>query len=389
MESEGANKEDLRRRNRGLLLKLLSTKQCHTRTELSKTMNLSKMAITKIAAELLEHQILEEKPYDCLVEAGRRPIQLVFHAQAPKIIGVLIVRNRCEAVLCDLSLRILDRVCETFKEITDKALINTVYRLIDRLLNNHQERILGIGVSSIGAVDSVEGVILEPLYFYGIKNIPIVELLEHRYGLPVRLDQNNQCAVLAEKLYGNGNGYRDIFFLALAEGVGSGVIANDVLLYAGRKKLVSEFGHTSIDINGIPCICGQRGCIERYINTRVLKEKLYQATSVECSFKEYCKMTHLEAVDEILSDAVQLLCGALTSTINILNSEIVLLGEESVYLPEKYLKQIETSINKNRVRSDAGTVVVRRAKFLDDAQLLGAAAIILSEIFCGNKQFPL
>ena len=56
----GGNKEVFRRRNRGLLIKLLATGQCTTRAELSRTMGLSKMAISNMVTEVIDQNIIEE-----------------------------------------------------------------------------------------------------------------------------------------------------------------------------------------------------------------------------------------------------------------------------------------------------------------------------------------
>lgn len=266
---EGRNRNDYRKANRGLVLKLVATGACLSRADLARTMGLSRMALSKIVMEMMEQGLLAETEEVRTGEPGRNSIGLQIAETAPKVIGVLIERDRCEAVLVDMNLHIQARERVYIGEgLTEERLITDLFQLIDTILFG-QDNVAAIGIACVGPISASEGMILSPLYFYGIHDVPITKILEERYHLPTFLDHDNQSAALAEYLYGAGQSYQDILVLGVGNGVGCGIMSNGHR-YANERGLPPEIGHVSIDFNGRRCECGNRGCIEAYIRTSEL-----------------------------------------------------------------------------------------------------------------------
>jgi predicted NBD/HSP70 family sugar kinase len=382
---KGGNKKIYKRLNRGLLLKLLATGQCNSRIELSRTMELSKMAISNIVGGLIEQNVIIEGKTRQNDELGRNPIGLHISPNAPKIIGILIFRDRCEAILCDIALEVYKRASLTMESADNEKLIHMLYELVDTMIADCP-KIIGIGIASIGPIDAVRGMILKPNFFFGIENVPVVEKLTDKYHVPVFLENDNQCGVLAEKLYGSGKEYSDILFLGIAQGIGCGIITNDQL-YSNRNKLVPEFGHISIDNKGNECICGNRGCVETYIGTPILLKKLRETTGKYYSFKDFCEMDTNPIVSGIFKDAIDTLTTALVSTINLLNSELIILGYDGVYLSDNIIKSLENRVNEQKFTKKTVYVSIKRPFFMQDAQLMGAVCIINKRIFSGELLF--
>ncbi len=385
-EKAGKNRSDYKRVNRGLVLKMVATGQYTTRADLVRGTGLSKMAISNIVSEMLRQNLLIETETVQSEELGRRPMSLALSPKAPKIIGLVIHRDRCEAILCDLSLQILHREIALMREDMDQErLIHMIYQLLDTVLLDN-ENVLAIGVASVGPISKQEGKILSPFYFYGIHDVEIVRIIGERYRLPVFFDHDNQSAVLAECLYGNGRGYKDVLFVGISSGVGCGIVSNGQL-FANMRGLPPEFGHVSIDVNGRPCQCGNRGCIETYLRTPELLSKLRYHTGKFYTYETFCKMQGDENVERVFHDAMIRLAVALTSTVNILNSELILLGNDSVYWPDRYLQMVEDLVNERRFVAWDHRIIVRRSHFMKDAALMGAACNAALHIFNGNLLF--
>ena len=154
--TKGGNKDVFKRLNRGLLLKLLATKQCQSRIELSRTMELSKMAVSNIVGSLIEQNVIIEGKGRQNDELGRKPIGLYISPNAPKIIGILIFRDRCEAVLCDMALEVYKRKSLTMESVDNEKLINMLYELVDTMIAD-SPKIIGIGIASISPIDPARG----------------------------------------------------------------------------------------------------------------------------------------------------------------------------------------------------------------------------------------
>lgn len=381
-EKTGKNRGDYKRTNRGLVLKLVATGECFTRIELSRSTGLSKMAITNIVSEMIQQNLLIETEPASTGGMGRNPIQLAISPLAPKAVGLVILRDRCEAVLCDLNLNILKRERAAMEDMDEERLTETVFQLLDTILFG-ERNVVAIGLASVGPISVQRGMILKPFYFFGIENVKIVEIIQSRYHLPVFFDHDNQSAALAETLYGNGRGFRDVLFIGVGDGVGCGVIT-DGRLYGNRRGLPPEMGHVSIDANGKPCQCGNRGCVESYLRTPELLKKLRYHTRKYYTYEAFCKIEGDAKVEHIFLEAVNNLATAVVNTVNILNSEIILLGHDSVFWPDRYIAVLEKEINTRLFVKWDERVKVKRAFFMQDAQLIGAACNAVNQIFEGN-----
>lgn len=385
MEKAGKNRSDYKKVNRGLVMKMIATGRCSTRADLTRSTGLSKMAISNIVSELIRQDLLVETETARVEELGRSPSRLALSPDAPKVVGLLIDRGRCEAVLCSLDLKVLRRETAAMENISQEQLIHLVYQLLDMVLYNRVD-VVAIGIASIGPVSARAGKILKPFFFYDIHDVEIVRIVEERYHLPVFFDHDNQSAILAESLYGNGQGYNDVLFVGISDGVGCGILS-DGQLFCNRNGLPPELGHISVDFKGQPCQCGRRGCIETYLRTPELLKKLRYHTGKYYTYEQFCALEGNEQVERILTSAVRRLAEAIVSVVNILNSELILLGNDSVYWPDRYLQILEDTINELRFVDWDQRVLVKRAYFMRDAPLLGAACDAISPIFSGELLF--
>lgn len=385
MEKAGKNRSDYKKTNRGLVLKMIATGQCATRADLVRSTGLSKMAISNIVTELIRQGLLVETEPARVEELGRAPSRLVLSPDAPKVVGLFINRRRCEAVLCGLDLKVLRRETVTMESISQETLIHLVYQLLDMILFDRTD-VVAIGVASIGPISARTGKILKPFFFHDIHDVEIVRIVKERYHLPVFFDHDNQSAILAESLYGNGRGYNDVLFVGISEGVGCGILS-DGQLFCNRNGLPPELGHISVNFKGQLCQCGRRGCVETYVRTPELLKKLRYHTGKYYTYEQFCSLEGSEHVESILTQAVQQLAEAIVSVVNILNSELILLGNDSVYWPDRYLQTLEDTINRLRFVDWDQPILVKRAYFMQDAPLLGAACDAIAPIFSGELLF--
>jgi glucokinase len=143
-------------------------------------------------------------------------------------------------------------------------------------------------VGSAGAVGSV-GVGLPALvdhdsvlrfapHLPGVTDLAVGRLLDARVGLPVTVDNDANCAVVAEAAAGAAVGRREVLMITLGTGIGGGIITGGRLL-RGARGFAGEPGHMTVQRNGVPCPCGQRGCWECYASGRGLGHLAREAAS--------------------------------------------------------------------------------------------------------------
>ena len=387
MQNIGLNNTSLKQQNRGLILKLIATGECTSRIELSKKTGLSKMAASNIIGVFIEGEVIEEKETQQVKGKGRNPIGLHVSPKAPKMLGVYLFREECSVVLCDLQLNVLNKTRFPVTEENHGRLFYLLCRSIDEVLQYaEKERIYGIGIGSLGPVDICKGMILNPPNFYGITNMKIVSALKEKYEMPVYFDSQYNCAALAEKYYGNGRNVDDFIFVGIANGIGSGIISNGEITHT-RSGFTSELGHISIDWKGERCICGNRGCLESYTGSTVIRKKLMEVTGEKLDFRQFCDKAEKESdekSDAVFHDMTEKLACGLTTAVNLYNPQKIIIGHEGFWIPDKYIKSLEQQINDNKLSGEYQYVEVEKSFFGSDTHIRGCACSLLMQIFNGT-----
>lgn len=129
--------------------------------------------------------------------------------------------------------------------------------------DNQLNSIDGIGIGAPNA-NFFNGSIEENTVNLRIKErIPMCDMLNKRFHVPVVLDNDANAAAFGEHIYGGAKNMRDIIMLTLGTGVGSGIIINNQILH-GSTGTAGELGHAIVSPNGRQCHCGRKGCLEAY-----------------------------------------------------------------------------------------------------------------------------
>lgn len=120
-----------------------------------------------------------------------------------------------------------------------------------------------LGLSLPGPIDAERGCVLTPPNLPGWDKVPVARWFEASFGCSVRLENDANAAALAEWRFGAGEGARNLVYLTMSTGVGGGIIAEGQLV-RGQRGNAGEVGHVPVVWEGLPCACGQRGCLEAY-----------------------------------------------------------------------------------------------------------------------------
>lgn len=128
--------------------------------------------------------------------------------------------------------------------------------------------ISAIGIGIPGIADNVTGRVIFCTNL-GWHDIPLREELNKYINKPVYIDNDATVAGLAESACGISKGASSSVFLTLGTGVGGGIVI-DGKPWTGVHGVASELGHLTLEVDGIPCTCGKRGCLERYCSATAL-----------------------------------------------------------------------------------------------------------------------
>jgi glucokinase-like ROK family protein len=369
--NKGGNTAIIKRSNVSLITRLVREMGAVSRTDLSKITGLSKGGLTPIIQELISKKILQETGV-MDSDAGRKPIMLEICPSAGYVIAIDFNRSSLQIALVDLSNEL-----QSFYEYkyiggeSSDEIIRRIKNMIRFFIEQNQgHRIVAIGVSSPGPLGYQEGVVLNPPSFYGWKDIPIKKILEEEFGIVTFLDKDANAYAMAEKVNGLGKNYRSFIHINLSEGIGSGIILNDIL-YRGVRGFGTELGHISVDYNGVSCDCGNTGCLEQYASmTAIIKwieinlsgEIDESDVPLKISFERRGKLEWEDVLDGLnkgmpiclkaIENAAAYLGCALTAMINIFAPQAIIIGGRSVQAGKYFLEPLKKVIGQRTFYKD-------------------------------------
>ena len=131
-----------------------------------------------------------------------------------------------------------------------------------------QKTIYGIGIGCAGDIDPVSGVVrISPNL--GWKQVPLKTLLRRHMKYPILLENDANVAAWAAYVVESKRQVKNLLCVTIGTGIGGGLILGGAL-YRGTTGSAGEIGHTTLYPEGIPCNCGNHGCIERYVGAKAM-----------------------------------------------------------------------------------------------------------------------
>lgn len=385
---EGINKKDIKRANRLLVLRCLSTAADISRTMITQETHLAKMTVSNIISEMIATGVVceYEKLSSTDNSTGRKQIGLRFTAEAPLILGIWLSRDACRGIVVDLQLNKLAAGSFSLHEDeTGQTLSHRLIAFIQRMNRKVSGRISAVGVSVIGPLDAQRGVVLNPPNFHDIHDYPLKETISSATGLPCVVQNDINAAALAEKNFGAFRRYENFAYVGITNGVGAGIILNGQL-YSGNDGFAGEIGHLVIDYHGRPCRCGNNGCLETYVSVPVIRKEFEEAFRRPfAGLPEICAFSAENGeADRILRQTLHILSIGLSNLGNCFDPEIIILGHEGAQISNEYIQEIETQLNRRLFSGQAKYIHVYRSSFGLDSPLYGAAVAVLDEVFDGR-----
>lgn len=386
VKSNGTNSANMKYNNRQLILNIIR-KQRVSRAELSRITGLTRAAVTLLIDEMIKEGLVLETG---AAEAnyGRKPVLLDLNPCNSYAVGIYISRDAYSIGIINLK---GDLIVEKSISIPDTAdsheCIKIISENVRRMMDESglpEEKFLGIGVSAPGPVDIHSGVILNPPNFNVWHNVNIVEELQKKFKMTVLLENNSSSLALAEKSYGRGSEFNSFLLLVVDAGIGAGIIINETL-YRGTGGFGSEAGHTSVDINGKSCSCGNRGCLELYASMpaaiAAIQKKKSGIKTWEALVDGALKgdSSCLEAIDA----EARYLSAGIVNVINLLELQAVILTGDVNYKPEQLLEKIRGYVASQAICRDIHEVQIMNSSIMENSEVISAASIIIERLFEG------
>lgn len=303
-------------------------------------------------------------------------------------IGIDIGGTKIAGALVDAEGQIVKELRVPSPAQDSSALVDAVVGLIEELAKGHE--VLGAGVAAAGFIDAEQSnIIYAPNINW--RNEPFKARLEAKLDIPVIIENDANAAGWAEYRYGAGKGYKHMVMLTIGTGVGGAVITDSKMLRGGFG-IAGELGHLRIVPNGLPCGCGQNGCLESYgSGTALLKAAKALAESGDASGERLRELQAsagqlsgqevYQAILESDPGALRLLAElgdwlgqGIASLVAVLDPQIVVIGGGVSAAGDLLLNPIrEGYLRSLPARGFRPELVITGAEFVNDAGVVGAA----------------
>jgi len=257
-----------------------------------------------------------------------------------------------------------------------------------------------IGIGSPGTPDNKEGLLVYSSNL-PFNKAPMRKLIREVIDLPVYIDNDANCAAMAEAVAGAAKGTKDSVTITLGTGVGAGVIVNG-RIYSGFNQAGSEFGHTVLVSGGIQCGCGRKGCFEKYASASALARmteetaaahpdsvmnKLLEETGHSNAKIAFVAMRQGDKyAEELIDKYTDYLADGLANAINAFMPEVLVVGGgvcnegDPLLIPMR-----EKTMSRPYFGPGVPKTEIRLAQMGNDAGIVGAAMMGMTCVLDGKN----
>ena len=247
---------------------------------------------------------------------------------------------------------------------------------------------VGIGIPGIASSETGEIIKCTNM---GWKHVPFRETFRKFLDKPVFIENDANVAALAESVAGISAGTSSSVFITIGTGIGSGIIINGQI-WKGAHGIGGELGHTILDLDGVPCTCGNHGCLERYCSATALIRMAREAvekhpesailsiaggtvSNIEAKTVFDASKAGDPTAVEVYRRYISCLAQAVASVINLLDPEVIVLGggvsKAGSYLLDPLVREIPQYVLFN----DQPLPSVRIAVLGSEAGIIGASML--------------
>ena len=382
--------------NRFEVMRVAIARSPVSRQRIAAETGLSIATVATVVGELLAAGLLREVGFEG--SAGRPRALMAVDHDGGVLLGVDVAETYVRVDLFDAALTFLDGVEEPLgpEENRPEQVVGHIVSGVQAVLGRAGVpvgRVLGAGITVPGQVDHRGGVsVFAPNWDW--HDIPLSELLAERLGVPAHLDNPLRAAIVAELWFGAGRRREDVLVLNLGTGVGAGLAFRGTL-YRGATNSAGEWGHTTLVLDGRPCHCGGRGCVETYVGAPGIAQHLRELDSDSPMLHAGDQTATIDALahgieagdpiaQKVVAETARYLGAAVANLINLLNPEAIVLSSwVADRLGEPLLAEVRAVVARHALGRPFVATEIVRSTLPGDSVSLGAATLALERFLAG------
>jgi len=235
-----------------------------SRAALAEMTGLNKTTVSSLVSELIEHQFVRELGLTS-AGTGRPAIPLELNPAAGTIVSAEMGVDFISVICTNFAVEVVWRHKEsTSLGMSQRAVLDRTLALVRTGRAACSNTWLGLAVGAPGLVDQASGDLLFAPNM-GWKDVPLKTILREAFDAPVFVNNEANMAALGEVYFGAAQGHDEVLYISAGVGLGGGIVRGGQLCN-GATGFAGEFGHMTMDPDGEPCNCGNRGCWETQVS---------------------------------------------------------------------------------------------------------------------------
>jgi glucokinase-like ROK family protein len=386
-----ATREQIKHHNNRLVLRTIFNHEHISRADIARKTRLTRTTVSDVVNDLINDGLVEEIGYG--PSAGGSPPMLIHVVDnSRQIIGIDLANSEFNGVLMNLRGEIQKRFTIHIQEQNGSAALELVYQLVEWLKDAATAPLLGVGIGTPGLMDAENGIIRSAVNL-DWQDLPLRDLLQERYQLPVYIANDSHVAALGEYTFGTHQHGANMVVIKAGRGTSAGIILSGKIFH-GDNFGAGEIGHLVVEENGEKCRCGNHGCLETIVSTRAILTHAQQIAKKNphssihklavhqpaLSLIDVC--TAIQAGDEeirnLIIQAGEYLGMTLANFIVTLNpSHIFIAGPISIF-EDLFLDSLKRQARSSALGKLADSTTIEYSSLGDDIVILGAGAIVLA-----------
>lgn len=359
-----------------------------TRASIARRLNLTPSTVSVLVDEMISQRLILESAVLDMGAIGRKPVQISINPAGMHIPVLSFCSSGMRYTMVDCTLNTIESGFVPYPR-RRHSLEENDYRILEtgEIMDMVHNLLDGSGIHSTSAIVPVLCVTMPGTFDWekGTFSSTVMnqrgntEFLQEIRNLfndiPLLVGKTVRMRGYAEYMANDGMD-PDTLFIELTEGIGSSIFLNGKC-FAGATGLAGEIGHITVNPFGPKCLCGNRGCLEKYAGTNALLKRVRFAKGFDMNWDEICEAYKAQDDDivTIISEAARYLLASISNMICALNVRKVILGGDAVKLGEGFIEEIIRLKQELGYRKGLGKVDICFAQLEKECEVTGIAKL--------------
>ena len=392
LSASKATQQQTKAHNDSLVLSTIYNQaQAISRAAVARRTSLSRTSVGEAVAELLERGLVEEiglgRP-----RLGKPPILLQVKPDARSLIGVDLSGEEFRGAVVNLRGEVRHAVQLSRDGRSGGAAVELVYELVDRLAAKAEAPLLGLGVGAPGLIDLRRGSPVNWAVNLDWLDLPLRDLLEVRYGIPVHVLNDCKAAAMGEFFFGTHHGTGNLVVIKSEVGLGAGVVLEGRVVH-GDHFGAGEIGHLVLTDAGRECRCGSTGCLETIASATAILRSVREAALADPASQLHATAAREMPMDmsavleaylagdsaarRVVEEAGRALGLGIATLVATLNVQDIVIAGLVTRLGEPLLDIVRQEVVVRSLAAVARNTNIAYSTIGPDITALGAAAVLL------------